>query len=290
MTRCWQALTLSLVVAVSLVAAGTGTAGGLGTAVQAGGARTGHGGGGGGALYFAVACGFSHRNQDDPIVHARHPGMSHDHTFFSNTSTDAFSTVASLRQSGTTCNIRFDTAAYWVPTLFVNGNPVRPTGATIYYVRRTVDPVRAFPAGLKVVAGNAQARSPQSSRVTAWSCGSLRDTSSSVPTCADELGFGRFGKRGGLQLLINFPSCWNGRTLDSADHQSHMAYAANGVCPASHPVEVPGLLFAVRYPVAGGPNVELASGGQFSGHGDFFNAWNQSVLEGLVGRYLNRFR
>jgi hypothetical protein len=282
MMRRWQALALSLVVAVPLVAVGSGSAAGE---------RTSHGGrGGGGALYFAVSCGFSHRNQDDPIVHPRHPGHSHDHTFFANTSTNAFSTAASLRRAGTTCNIRFDTAAYWVPTLFVSGQAIRPTGATVYYVRRTVDSVRAFPAGLKIVAGSAQARSPQSSRVTGWSCGSLRDTSSSVPTCADETRFGGFGRRGELQLLINFPSCWNGRDLDSANHQSHMAYATNGACPASHPVEVPGLLFAIRYPVAGGPNVELASGGQFSGHGDFFNAWNQQVLEGLVDRYLNRFR
>jgi hypothetical protein len=31
--------------------------------------------------YFAVACGFSHRNQDDPIVYPRERGRSHDHTY-----------------------------------------------------------------------------------------------------------------------------------------------------------------------------------------------------------------
>jgi hypothetical protein len=283
MKRSWPILALSILAAGSLVAAG---------AVSAAGARgeaslapaSALNGGRGGALYFAVGCGFSHRNQDDPIVFPRQAGRSHDHSFFANTSTDAFSTPASLRSAGTTCRLRFDTAAYWVPTLFAGGQAVRPNGITVYYVRRTIDPVRAFPAGLKVVAGSAAARSPQSRNVTAWSCGSLRRVSSSVPTCA-------LGRRfGGLQLLVNFPSCWDGRNLDSADHQSHMAYAANGVCPASHPVEVPGLLFAVRYPIAGGSNVELASGGVFSGHGDFVNAWNQDVLERLVDRYLNRFR
>ena len=46
------------------------------------------------AGYFAVACGFSHRNQDDPIVYPRERGRSHDHTYFGNSSTNAFSTPA----------------------------------------------------------------------------------------------------------------------------------------------------------------------------------------------------
>jgi hypothetical protein len=284
--RRWHVLALAALATGSLVVVGTSAAAEAGpaaSAAQSSAERTGHRGRGGGALYFAVSCGFSHRNQDDPIVYPREPGRSHDHTFFSNTSTNASSTLASLRAAGTTCNIRFDTAAYWVPTLFVNGNAVRPNGITVYYVRRTVEPVRAFPAGLKIIAGSAAARSPQSQQVTAWSCGSLRNTSSSVPTCF-------VGRGSGLSLLVNFPSCWDGRNLDSANHQSHMAYATNGVCPVSHPVEVPGLLFVVRYPVAGGPNTELASGGRFSGHGDFVNAWNQQALEKLVDVYLNRFQ
>jgi hypothetical protein len=285
MQRCWQVLALTAVVVAALVVAGAGSAAKAGSAASAtavSSERTGHRGRGG-ALYFAVSCGFSHRNQDDPIVYPRQPGRSHDHTFFANTSTNAFSTPASLRAAGTTCVIRFDTAAYWVPTLFVGGQPIRPIGVTAYYVRRTVDTVRAFPAGLEMIAGSAAARSPQSRQVTAWSCGSLRDTSSTIPTCDVR-------QRSGLRLLVNFPSCWDGKNLDSANHQSHMAYATNGVCPATHPVEVPGLLLVVRYPVSGGPNAELASGGQFSGHGDFVNSWNQNVLEALVARYLNRFR
>jgi hypothetical protein len=42
--------------------------------------------------------------------------------------------------------------------------------------------------------------------------------------------------------------------------------------------------------VTGGPNAELSSGGDFSGHADFVNAWNQPTLERLVDRYLNRSR
>ena len=264
-----------------LGAAGTAAVAG---AVPVGGSGGGRGGGDGrlfrGGGYFAVPCGFSHRNQDDPIVFPRRPGRSHDHTYFGNEATDARSTPATLRASGeTTCRIDADTAAYWVPTLFVGGNAVRPRGAIAYYVRRTIEPVQAFPAGLQVIAGSAMARSAQNTRITFWTCGG-RTVSSAIPTC----------ERGSLRLVVNFPNCWNGRQLDSANHQTHMAYSRDRTCPASHPVEVPGLSLVVYYGVAGGQTAELASGGDFSGHGDFVNAWDQNTLRRLVDRYLNRGR
>jgi Domain of unknown function (DUF1996) len=235
------------------------------------------------AGYFAVACGFSHRNQDDPIVHPGHRGRSHDHTYFGNTSTNAFSTPASLRKAGrTTCRLPADTAAYWAPTLFVGGRAVEPLGAVASYFRRTFDSVRPFPAGLKVVAGDAMARSPQSRRVTSWSCGRRDAATSRLPTCS-----ARWDS--GLRLTVNFPDCWDGRRLDSADHQSHMAYSSNGRCPSSHSVEVPAISLVIYYGVAGGPSAELASGGRFSGHADFVNAWDQRTLAALVDRYLNGF-
>ena len=234
-----------------------------------------------GRASFAVFCGFSHRNQDDPIVFPNQPNRSHEHTYFGNTSTNAFSTPASLRASArTTCRIRGDTAAYWAPTLVVGGRPVDPLGAVVYYVRQTSEPVAAFPAGLQVIAGSAAARSPQSQRVTSWSCGRRgAGRTSAVPTCP-------VGTR--LRLSVNFPNCWDGTRLDSPDHQSHMAYSVDGVCPASHPVEVPALSLQIHYPVEGGPAAELSSGGQFSAHADFVNAWDQRTLQALVDRYLNR--
>jgi Domain of unknown function (DUF1996) len=236
------------------------------------------------AGYFAVACGFSHRNQDDPIIHPRHRGRSHDHTYFGNTLTNAFSTPASLRAAGrTTCRLPDDTAAYWAPTLFVGGRAVEPLGVVAQYVRRTFASVQPFPAGLKVVAGDAAARSPQSRRVTNWSCGRGGAATSAVPTCSPRW-------HSGLRLTVNFPNCWDGRRLDSADHKSHMAYSSNGRCAASHPEEVPGLSLVIYYGVAGGSTAELASGGDFSGHADFVNAWDQRTLAALVDRYLNGFR
>jgi hypothetical protein len=241
-----------------------------------------HGGGSFGG-YFAVTCGFSHRNNDDPIVFPRRPGRSHNHTYFGAQSTDAFSTPASLREAGrTTCRLPADTAAYWAPTLYVRGEVVEPLALAAFYVRRTSDEVDAFPAGLKVVAGDAMARTAQSTRVTFWSC-AVRgaERSSTVPACPGTT-------RGGLRLHVNFPNCWDGERLDSANHKSHLAYSSEGECPTSHPVEVPALSLLVYYGISGGPRVELSSIGQFSGHADFVNAWHQPTLERLVDRYLNR--
>lgn len=248
-----------------------------------------HGGGGGGGHggfrgYFAIACDFSHRNQDDPIVFFNQPGRSHDHTYFGNRATNASSTPQSLRAAGrTSCAFRRDTAAYWAPTLFVNGRPVEPNYAVVYYVRRTLEAVQPFPANLKMIAGNAAARSPQGLSITSWQCSRSRIRSATIPTCPAGSAF-----RSNLRLVVNFPNCWDGSRLDSADHKSHMAYARDGVCPASHPVEVPALTIQIKYPVSGA-GAELASGGQFSGHADFINSWNQETLAALVDRYLNRF-
>jgi hypothetical protein len=234
---------------------------------------------------FVSACKFSHRAPDDPIVAPGRAGASHDHSFVGSTSTNAFSTLQSLRRSSSTCMRPGDTAAYWMPTLLVDGQPVAPQGATIYYRRRTMEPVKAFPPGFRMIAGSALAQTAQDRRVTFWNCGAMAGVppSSTVPTCPA-------GRATSLRLHVNFPSCWNGTSLDSANHQSHLAYATRGRCAATHPVAVPAISLIFRYPVSGGANVSLSSGGQFSGHADFFNAWNQGALTRLVNGCLNALR
>jgi hypothetical protein len=245
---------------------------------------------------FVSTCTFSHQAPDDPIVAPRRPGVSHDHTFVGNATTNAFSTLRSLRAGNTTCASRMDTAAYWAPTLLVDGTPVIPHGAAAYYRRLTTAPVQAFPAGLRMVGGNPRAWRPQSRRVTFWDCAALKvsfystrrtqgqgrqskgSSASGIPHCS------RYAH---LQLHVNFPNCWNGKSLDSRDHRSHVAYSVAGKCPASHPVAMPGLSLVYSYQPPGPGTVILSSGGQYSGHADFINSWNQQALEELVATCLN---
>ena len=245
------------------------------------------------APYFVSSCAYAHRAADDPIVLPRRPGLSHDHTFVGNVSTNAFSTLRSLKGAASTCYRYGDTAAYWAPTLYVDGSPVTPRTATIYYRRLTNAPVHAFPPGLRMVAGNSHAWRPQSPAVTRWDCAVLKEifygtrstqsasrsaTSSSIPHCS---GYSE------LQLIVNFPDCWNGKSIDSADHKSHMAYSIAGRCPRGHPVPVPALSLVYNYPPLTGGTLVLSSGTEYSGHADFVNAWNEQALTKLVDDCLN---
>jgi hypothetical protein len=172
-----------------------------------------------------------------------------------------------------------------MPTLLLNGQSVSPRGATIYYRRKTLAPVRAFPQGFKLIAGDSRATTPQDLKITYWNCGAMSTVrpSADVPTCPDDRGQS-------LRLHVNFPSCWDGQHLDSADHKSHMAYAVRGSCPTSHPVSLPAITVIFRYPITGGSGVTLASGGVYSSHADFFNSWRPGALQSLVKRCLNALR
>jgi len=57
---------------------------------------------------------------------------------------------------------------------------------------------------------------------------------------------------GGIRVTVIFPSCWDGKSLDSPDHQSHVAYQSGAAlagdkCPASHPVRIPQVMYEVMY-------------------------------------------
>ena len=231
---------------------------------------------------FVENCRYSHQAPDDPIVYPGKPGASHQHTFVGNSTTDAFSSFGSLRSGETTCMRADDTAAYWVPALYQGTTEILPVAATVYYRRGTPAEVNTFPNNLRMIAGDAKATSPQGMRITFWSCGvaSGVDRSAEVPTCPDTRG-------SFLRLHIRFPECWDGRRLDSPDHKSHMAYATRAGCPSTHPVEVPQITQIYRYATRGGEGFSLASGGVYSAHADFVNAWNQGALRKLVEGCLN---
>ena len=236
------------------------------------GARDGGGGG------FVVDCAFSHSGTVDPIVMPGHTGMSHLHEFFGNTTTNESSTGATLLAGSTTCSDSNDRSAYWVPALFQDGVRVAPIGARVMYEGRGAG-VTAFPAGFMAVAG-------RTDQTAGWGCAApgqrltLGTSVASVPTCAT-------GSR--LVAQINFPQCWDGSSLDSADHISHLVFGTSSagqatVCPADHPVRVPQVRIAVTYPAAatGGSGVTLSSGAASTLHADIFEAWTGNSLQNRI--------
>jgi hypothetical protein len=56
----------------------------------------------------------------------------------------------------------------------------------------------------------------------------------------------------GLCFTIqNFQSCWNGKDVDSPNHQSHVSYRTGGPdsgdCPAEFPVNIPRIFSEMYY-------------------------------------------
>ena len=58
---------------------------------------------------------------------------------------------------------------------------------------------------------------------------------------------------GGIRTTITFPTCWDGKNLDSPSHKEHVAYPSSGsfesggACPSTHPVKLPQLMYEVMW-------------------------------------------
>ena len=181
---------------------------------------------------FLADCPFSHRLPDDPIVFPGLPGASHMHSFFGATSTNAHTNLNSLQSGRSNCNPGVDLSSYWVPTLYNAANqPVEPNIVTFYYLGEGIanpGAIQSMPLGMRIVAGNAKATAPDATTISRWSC--LHGPSNLV-------GKDFVSCPAGTQLesYLDFPQCWNGRDLDSADHKSHMAYPVNNALPVVAP-------------------------------------------------------
>jgi hypothetical protein len=225
---------------------------------------------------FSVFCTFAKSTRQDPIVApGRHRTSDHEHVFFGNRTTRSGSSYRSMRKGATSCRLRADTAAYWVPALVdASGKRVRPHGAFVYY--RSVGAledvnVKAFPKDFRMISDDFH-----------FHCGDDR-MESPVPIDCSNVGG---GKR--LRLSVIFPSCWDGRRLDSKDHMRHVAFPTGKGCPKRHPVALPRLAIIAQFEVQDAVGYRLSSGSPGTAHGDFWNTWHQKTLKELVQRCLGR--
>lgn len=243
---------------------------------------------------FVVECYFVADRPDDPIVFPGQPGKSHQHTFGGNLAITASSTPEDLYGHATNCKFAGDTASYWMPTFYNNGQPVYPEHSRAYYRAGTFDgaSIQPMPAGLRMIAGNAMSTAPQDARIAGYQC--RDDSGNTVPkrNTPPQCPTGDF-----LESSVVFPNCWNGLDLDSANHKSHMAYAdwKTHVCPAGFPVQIPQLTYANRYPVdALRGTITLATmPGMTAGnspntlHADVLDAWDPYAMAELTKRCIN---
>ena len=205
-------------------------------------------------------------------------GQSMHHDCFGNTPTAASATASTLTGKATTCSTSADASGYWTPVLYQHGQPLQPSSALIYWRqgRALAASVRPMPAGISLIAGNEGATQPQSLKVIRWTCSGVVSTGGFTSTPHDCSGARM------IRLVITFPSCWDGHTLNGAA-RTGAVYPVGGRCPASHPVAIPQIVFHVNYPTSSAAGLTLSmsptmQGSTDTAHADFINGWNQALM------------
>ena len=130
---------------------------------------------------------------------------------------------------------------------------VQDGGITVYYMqsfRGGSLKTTAFKPGFRMVAGDPTVQSKTYNGI----CHRCNGNGEGGAPCdsRDSSNFPTKICPGGIRATIIFPSCWDGKNLDSPDHRSHMKYTDDGglagaVCPSSHPVRVPQVMYEVMW-------------------------------------------
>jgi hypothetical protein len=183
----------------------------------------------------------------------------------------------------TSCTFSEDFSNYWTAVLYFrarNGTykrvpqfvseGLRGTGGiTVYYIPG-IDPkskVTAFKPGFRMLVGDAALRSPGTARKVCHRCMPESGDNSNI-NCGppDAQTLPKEPCAGGIRSVITFPTCWDGKNVDSPNHMGHVAYpttkddgvnvGSNGNCPASHPVSIPQVMYEVMWDVSLGPNAQ----------------------------------
>jgi hypothetical protein len=181
------------------------------------------------------------------------------------------------RSTCTSCTFSQDASNYWTAVMFFkakngsyirvpqtgNGGPqgklVNKGGLDVYYIPS--GKVNSFKPGFRMVAGNAA--NGDDSKVSkgnichrCWNQPSENTFVGGAPcTGSDTVAIPQDTKCYMIRQTLIFPTCWDGKNLDSPDHQSHMAYSGAGAsgggsCPSSHPVKMPQVMYELMWDVS----------------------------------------
>ena len=166
-----------------------------------------------------------------------------------------------------------------------DGEIQRPAQAKITFRGSPVGKVVAMPQFLRILYGDAKVsiNGPKNARPS-WTCTGFENRiTEKYPICPEG---------SSVERIHTFPSCWDGKNTDSANHRTHIVFPdANGRCGQGF-VAVPQLQITLVYDIPHDVQVKKQykvdafpeeKHNPFSDHDDFANVMSQSIMTTLVG-------